>query len=318
MNSDEKISQLRSVIERLILPNITNDYVLYDLPYHANIGDILIWEGELDLLKKVPYKCLDQASRLTCQFPILSEDIVILFHGGGNMGDLYHEHVEFLIELTRVYIKNKILVFPQTFYYADSTLLVKDMKTLIVHPQLVLCARDLFSYSLIKNFFHGRILLVPDMSFYMNISKLKYLCYPQVTESLYIVRMDNELKNLKYNFDPSRGLVRDWPTFYHNLLDGLFIAKVINRISTWKFPLIGKSIDKIWNWYAFSFFRKDLIKLGVRFISPYSKVYTTRLHGCILAILLDKDVVLFDNAYGKNLGFYTTWLSDVETVIFIR
>ena len=57
-----------------------------------------------------------------------------------------------------------------------------------------------------------------------------------------------------------------------------------------------------------------MFKEGVRFISPYREVETTRLHGCILSILLGKKITLIDNSYGKNGNFYNTWLSDLDNV----
>lgn len=62
MNFESKNDQLRSIIYRELLPLIDNDYVLYDIPLHNNIGDLLIWEGELSFLKDVPYKMIDSCS----------------------------------------------------------------------------------------------------------------------------------------------------------------------------------------------------------------------------------------------------------------
>lgn len=38
---------------------------------------------------------------------------------GGNLGDIYHEHIDFLIKLTIKYPENRIVVFPQTVFYND-------------------------------------------------------------------------------------------------------------------------------------------------------------------------------------------------------
>lgn len=57
-----------------------------------------------------------------------------------------------------------------------------------------------------------------------------------------------------------------------------------------------------------------MIKEGVEFISPYRYVETARLHGCILSILLDKQITLVNNSYGKNKNYYDSWLSDLETI----
>ena len=57
MNSSEKIEILKSRIEEVLRPLIDRDYVLLELPYYENIGDILIWEGERHFLEKLPYRC---------------------------------------------------------------------------------------------------------------------------------------------------------------------------------------------------------------------------------------------------------------------
>ena len=46
MRAKEKIERLRAEIEKQLIPLIDSDYVLWDLPYHTNIGDTLIWQGE--------------------------------------------------------------------------------------------------------------------------------------------------------------------------------------------------------------------------------------------------------------------------------
>ena len=56
---------------------------------------------------------------------------------------------------------------------------------------------------------------------------------------------------------------------------------------------------------------------GVRFISPYKHIYTNRLHGAILAMLLNKQVTIIDNNYGKNSSFYHTWLNDINSINLI-
>jgi exopolysaccharide biosynthesis predicted pyruvyltransferase EpsI len=51
-------------------------------------------------------------------------------------------------------------------------------------------------------------------------------------------------------------------------------------------------------------------------LSKYDYVFTTRLHGAILSLLLHKKFTFFDNSYGKNKGFYDTWLKDVDGIKF--
>ena len=68
------------------------------------------------------------------------------------------------------------------------------------------------------------------------------------------------------------------------------------------------------NYYFRHHFAEMMFKEGVRFISPYRQIETTRLHGCILSILLGKEVTLVDNSYGKNRNFYHTWLTDLDSI----
>ena len=65
MTFEEKINQLRGIIKEKITPLITGDYVLWDVPYYGNIGDILIWEGECQFLSSLSYKCLQSSASWT-------------------------------------------------------------------------------------------------------------------------------------------------------------------------------------------------------------------------------------------------------------
>ncbi len=314
MNHNHKINQLRTLIESSLLPIIDRDYVLYDLPYHSNIGDILIWEGELALLNKVKHKCLDTADNLTCTFPSLSEETIILFHGGGNFGDLYHEHVDFLIKLTQKYSNNKIIVFPQTVFYNDNKRLEKDIEVLSEHSKLTICVRDFRSKSLLEKIFKGNLLLLPDMAFCIPKSQLCRFLKKENMRTLFIKRVDPELKDKEVPEIPKEAEVRDWPTFEGKIFDGVFIGKVLGKISRMNLPVIDGLMDKLWDFYAFKVYRKDLIKIGVRFMAPYKFIYSTRLHGAILGIMLEREVWIIDNSYQKNSTFYRTWLEDLDKV----
>ena len=85
----EKIAELKNLIVNTLTPLIDNDYVLLELPYYSNVGDLLIWKGEEDFLKKIPHKCLFRSSFHKFKFPVLSRNTVILLQGGGNWGDVW-------------------------------------------------------------------------------------------------------------------------------------------------------------------------------------------------------------------------------------
>lgn len=306
MDAQNKVTALRAVINDNLKPLIDNNYVLWDLPYHSNIGDLLIWEGELAFLKKLPYKNIDATSLETCQFPILSSDVNILLHGGGNFGDLWRRHQEFRLKVISTYPNNRIIIFPQTVHYSDINTLKKDMIEMRSHDNLYVCARDKHSFEILKN--EGlNVLLVPDMAFCIDVNSLNKHRVKCKRGSLLVKRKDLELNlDNQYKIETSFPLeVRDWPTFekklFVNLLQGLFKSLSIRH--PYFIPLYNKYME---------FYKNYSIKVGVKYVSSYKDVYTTRLHVAILRYLLGMSFYLFDNSYGKNRNFYITWLNDSQ------
>ena len=314
MEFNKKYIDLKENIIKILSPLVNSKYCIVDLPYHSNIGDILIWQGEIEFLSQIPHRCVGMSSKLTEKLDI-DEDTIILFHGGGNLGELYREHVNYLLNLIARYPNNRIVVFPQTIYYKDCNVMEKDIANLNKHKDFHLCVRD--EYCL--NMLNGKVdnlYLLPDMAFCIPLEYFKKYTSKKIKGSLFLKRVDGELS------DKTTGIksdyVKDWPTFYHKLNDGTFIAKVLDNLC--KMPIIGnwKIIKKVWDWWAFNVYRKDLIKIGTKFVKSYDPIYTTRLHVMILSLLCGKRINVIDNSYGKNLNFVNTWLKDVDEVRIYR
>ena len=60
--------------------------------------------------------------------------------------------------------------------------------------------------------------------------------------------------------------------------------------------------------------RVRYIYKGINFFSNYEIIYTTRLHGLILGILMDKKVIIVDNKYNKCKNYYDTWLREFDNI----
>jgi pyruvyl transferase EpsO len=112
--------------------------------------------------------------------------------------------------------------------------------------------------------------------------------------------------------------VREWPT-----LDGSIppfanraFYSIIRRVSAirQKYPKLNGLGFSLTNWLYRQVYRRLIVKQSVHFLSPYKQVYTTRLHGLILSVLLGKKVYFLDNNYKKLSAFYDTWLTDCEGV----
>ena len=145
--NNEKIQNLRRIISEALTPLIVGDYVLLDVPNHCNIGDNLIWEGELQYLKQqIPYKCLYSANVENWEESKIKDADIILFHGGGNWGDLYRKCQDLRNYIANKYKNKRIIIFPQTVCYNDNSLLKEDCEIFENHPDIYICVRDRNSY----------------------------------------------------------------------------------------------------------------------------------------------------------------------------
>lgn len=308
MTCEEKIWELRQIIEEQLTPLINNDYVLYDLPYYSNIGDLLIWEGELSFLKGLPFKMLECDSAFTSNLKRkIKKDTIILLQGGGNFGDIWDIH-EFKRKVIRNYPENRIIIFPQTVFYQKNENMLRDIELMSRHPYLTICARDIHSFEVLKKNFKNTILLVPDMAFCIPYENLQKYLQPTQNKTLYVKRKDKELCKENISFSPLFNLFEsDWPSYEQVTWEekGLKLA--------YKFRHLG--LSSIIDLYAFYILRPQLIRKGIEFVSQYREIYTTRLHVFILSILLGKSCTIIDNSYGKNSSFYETWLKNVDGII---
>lgn len=312
MKIEEKIYQLKNSIFHNLTPLIKSDYVLWDLPYHKNIGDLLIWQGEIDFLKTLPYKMLDYASIDTFRNIHIEENTTILLQGGGNFGDIWRGYQNFKLQIIAKYKNNPIIIFPQTVFYQNEKLLEEDCEILNSHKKLTICVRDKYSYELLKKMYRGSLLLLPDMAFCIDISRYRNIKTKISNKTLYLKRIDREfvdhdltfLKDKKYE-------IKDWPTFE----EGEYFHKILTLM---QLSLPGKFFASLINRFASKIHLPYCIGLGIKMLSEYSEIYTTRLHVGILCILLGKPLTYLDNSYGKNGNFYRTWLMDVDGINIIE
>lgn len=312
MTSQEKIQQLKEYIHNSLAHLIDSDYVLLDVPYYTNIGDTLIWEGTKHFLKKIPHKCLYTASVETYKHRPLSPNTVILMQGGGNFGDLWRRHQDLRLEVIRAYPNNKIIILPQTVFYNDTAVFQEDAKIFNSHKNLYICARDTVSFEYLQQSLTCNLLLVPDMAFCITDNLLQKYCKKEGGRVLFLKRNDTEFCNYDFKSyiteEESILDTCDWPTMEHYYKTKRFLDKLL-----WRKEQIGRVPDIYADWV----FRPHQVKKGVEFVSQYKKVYTTRLHVAILSLLLGKDIVFFDNSYGKNSSFFDTWLKGVDNLKFV-
>ena len=317
MRYKDKIKELRNVINNRLIPFIDNDYIYLDLPYHSNLGDTLIWEGTLRFLEQLPYKCVYSTNIDYYSKPVISKDTIIILHGGGNWGDLWPAHHQFRKKVIEDFPENRVIVFPQSVYYQEQKNLLEDASFYNAHPNVIICLRDYKSYEILNKHFPNKLLLVPDMAFFVDISR--YRRTVETNKILFATRADKELsEELELNIIPSRAEIHDWPTLdicpkYYIRLEKLHrcTEKVDHLFSV---QITYKVIDFYWK----NIIRPHNVKTAIQFLCDYSVVYSTRLHVSILSILLEKKSCVLDNNYAKTMNFLDTWFTKEEVGFFFN
>ncbi len=322
-NSNQpQIEKLRDVIYTTLDPIIDDDYSLLDIPDYNNIGDNLIWEGELDYLSRLPLKKIYESNCWIFRDQDLPQKGIILLQGGGNFGDLYPESQNLKIHLIQKYTNRKIVIFPQSIHYNSIENFNTDLKVLHLHPNLHICVRDQESYNLLTSNGLKNIYLIPDMAFCIEFSKYKLPSNTSTGKNLLMKRKDKELQNQEFLnkiIQENTPIdILDWPTFNisKNLHRFLYRRERYNRILSKKLitvSFLNSLVDTRFGLKSKS--QKDnYIKTGINFLNQYDSIFTTRLHGLILAILLDKNVTIIDNKHKKLSRFYTMWLKEFDNV----
>ena len=306
MQSERLISNLAEEVLSNVAPLVNADYWLCEVPHYHNVGDILIWQGELDFLKRLPYKCKGMSSLDSMKMPPIADGDLVLFQGGGNFGDLWDGPHAYRRRIMESNPNCRFVVFPQTVWYDSAEKLREDAEFYAKHD-CTICVRDSVSYSLLEKNFRNKILLVPDMAFCINMSKWRQ-CYSAV-RPLVLKRPDKELNitaALESVIESVDADVCDWPTMDNYTL----VERVRDAIRC-----RPRKLGFLYEPYMYYVYRPYMIRSGVRFINSHTDIYTTRLHACILSILLGKErIVFFDNSYGKNRNFYDTWLKGCDSV----
>jgi len=308
----EKIEELQALVRSQLLPLITDDYVLLDLPYYDNPGDTLIWEGTLNFLKELPFKNLYSTGKDNYVSPRLRPGMTILLQGGGNFGDLWPEHRQFRKRVIEEFPDNPVVVLPQSVHYQDEANLREDVEFFKKHPNVVICVRDRRSQQILEKVFPNRILLVPDMAFFLEVRRYRRSQKSEVRSQkkvLLAARLDKEAPaDVDMSVVPPEAETHDWPTverYPSELYAGLDkLHKRCRRLKKWTgIDLARRATD----WFYLHRVRPHHVKTAVDFIDAYDEVWSTRLHITILAMLLGKEVHVLDNNYAKTRNLLETW-----------
>lgn len=298
----------RTVLNNLI-PNDA-DIILLDYPNTTNVGDSLIWLGEIAYLKsrklKISYVCDVDNYNLASIKKVLNKKSVVLMHGGGNFGTVWKKIHTFRLKVLSDLPNIPIIQLPQTIYFDDESEVEVMKEAIKVQGNYTLLARSQPSYEFAKKSFAAPVYLCPDMAFFIGHI---YRHQVEKVDQYILARTDIESSGElnKYTVSINKNVtyeVDDWlePTLLEKLLYKVEIYSTLLR--KW-FDTNNIYLMVIWNYLSL-----QRLKRGVRMLSRGHFVVTDRLHAHILSILLNKPNVLIDNNYGKLKVFYHTWTFD--------
>lgn len=269
-----------------------------DIPFHGNTGDQLIYQGTLKFLKesKINIKHVSAAYSK----PMLYDTEVILLHGGGNFGDLYAIHQRYREGVIQLNPDKRIIVLPQSIYFESECAQNHSAEIFAKHKDLHIFTRDIRSFRIAEKFSTNNY-LSPDMAHWLYES----LKVPK-TSSAGMLRIRRKDKEAMMGREERPGCAAyDWDSMLPSYLSAfmqayLIVGKAILKspVPYWFKGLTLKGWDKI---------SRKMISETMRFYSTYSLVETDRLHGHILAMLLDKKNIVVDNSYGKNSSYTEVW-----------
>lgn len=272
-----------------------------DMPCYFNVGDLLIYLGTESYFSNKAVNVIYRSDYKNISHRKLREADVIIFQGGGNFGDLYPLLQSMREKVVKKYHDKIIICLPQTIFFKNEQELKKSSLLFREHKNFHFYTRDSSSYELAASFTDKRYLM-PDMAHSLHplkeVNEIRIeKIFPKI---LNLVRVDDECPSVK-----SQLLKRafDWKDIISNE----------DKLSLLLYSFLVKIDQAKANRFWYNTCNQILFK-SVNYFDQHDIVYTDRLHGLILAVLLGKEIKLYDNSYGKNSGYYNQWLSGMENI----
>jgi pyruvyl transferase EpsO len=318
-----------------VLGNLVSRYrscALVDFPNHWNTGDNAIWLGELLALKRlgirIDYVC-DTATYRSDALRRAIGNQVVLFHGGGNFGNLYPRHQRLREQILEDFPDNEIIQLPQTIWFTSDgeSDLQRARFALARHRRVTILVRDLVSLEFARRTFDATVLLCPDMALGL---EPRQPSNETIFDVVILGRTDKEARS-------------EWKDSEHSslnitLLDWIGVPWGLGAASSWvatwekimarPTPWIARAQRRIpvpllrgpqsylahrWNSMAMS-----RVRDGMALLSSGKTVVTDRLHAHIFCALLGMPHVVLDNNYGKVRAVHDAWTSKLGLAKWAR
>jgi len=270
--------------------------ILMGTPEYGNLGDHLIAYAEKKLLGDVfgennilEITENDIRYRMKKVASFIDTDSLLVLQGGGNISDVWEDQENIRNIIINKFPLNKIIIMPQTVYVREKAKIPVILDKYA--DNILFCAREKFTYDLLKRNGKKNICLVPDVACYLWKSSEKYrignnrkgigVCLRKDTESII-----GEVQNEIYDY--------------------------LNRNN-----LKYENFDTVKDRYIPCRERKQEVEEILKYISTKELIITDRLHAMIMAYLTGTSCIVFANSNRKIEGTFE-WISDVQNIFFTK
>lgn len=307
--ADGTVGRLAALTHELVAPlaDPKPGYALLDFPNYSNIGDSLIWLGELAYFDRhagrpASYVCTTYDFDPAALRAALPEGPVYL-SGGGNFGDIWPRFQTFRLAVLESMQGRPVIQLPQTLHFRDEANIRLTREAIKRHGQFTLMVRDQKSWEFARDQLECDPILAPDMAFSMGPLTAGV---PVTRDATYLVRTDQEAASGRGSVAVPPGVdavVTDWIRENAPVTFADRIVRAVHRRLDWR------SLEAKFRELALAERERGTALLGAG-----RAVVTDRLHGHILALLLGRPQVVVDNNYGKISGFMDAWTGTADGV----
>ncbi|MES1925711.1 polysaccharide pyruvyl transferase family protein [Salinisphaera sp. T31B1] len=282
--------------------------VYFDYPVHGNVGDLLIHLATDRFFHEHGYHVARTFSwrprgRHARRVP---SDATLVFHGGGNLGDLYPGHERLRQAMLERYPDHKAVIMPQSIHYSTPDARDRSLAAYARYRDLTICARDDVSRDLLASYSDIGHLMIPDMTHQLEDALPAVVDRTRRSDALFFLRTDKERDEQRSARFPEMG-AEDQSWDWERLLTARD-ATWIQRHNTLHKYLYLANLDRV-AYETWSGYRARILRRALALFQGANHVYTDRLHGGLFALLTGAPVTLADNNNGKIGHYHRTWLS---------
>ena len=290
------------------LPDDRQRFFMFGVPTYNNLGDLAIAHAEKRFFEKYLPEFLyieitePQTDKAIEELlPLLQDDDIIGYSGGGNIGSVYLNHERARRKVFSTFINHKTISFPQSVNFLDTPEGQKELKlsqeAYNKNPNLTIVARESKSLAKFQQYFKAKVLFTSDIVLSLN---------PELADVkrdgvLFILREDSEkvtddqlIDQLSKRIEKAGTEVDQTDTTMPEYADD-------GEEETGK-----RTVNLVE--------RRDLIHDKLKEIKSSQVVVTDRLHGMVFAVITKTPVLVFDNSYGKASFSYYNWLRELNYV----